>query len=177
MPAGLFWQRLLARGDRKGFQIISASLADAIWSCSAAPSLALRAGFIKLVSSACNQGVHTAATCGLCISNPPCTSRRVCLQGCQKRWAHVHSCARAGQRMLCDAGRRISLPCNPSSLAMLPHSCPLVLSRARPTLWLSWRALQHKVPDRLTDASSVTQIHGITKHIGMLVTGMQGEIG
>ncbi len=36
-------------------------------------------------------------------------------------------------------------------------------------------AAQHKVPDKLTDPSSVTQIHIITKHIGMLVTGMHGE--
>jgi hypothetical protein len=35
--------------------------------------------------------------------------------------------------------------------------------------------LQHKVPDKLTDPTSVTQIHSITKHIGMLVNGMHGE--
>lgn len=38
-------------------------------------------------------------------------------------------------------------------------------------------ALQHKVPDKLTDPTSVTQIHAITKRIGMLVTGMAGEAG
>jgi hypothetical protein len=38
------------------------------------------------------------------------------------------------------------------------------------SLWL-----QHKVPDKLTDPSSVTQIYTITKHIGMLVMGMLGE--
>ncbi|KAL4854030.1 Proteasome subunit alpha type-6 [Chlorella vulgaris] len=34
---------------------------------------------------------------------------------------------------------------------------------------------QHKVPDKLTDPSSVTQIYTITKHIGMLVMGMLGD--
>ena len=36
---------------------------------------------------------------------------------------------------------------------------------------------QHKVPDKLTDPSSVTQIHSITKQIGMLATGMHGRRG
>jgi hypothetical protein len=34
--------------------------------------------------------------------------------------------------------------------------------------------VQHKVPDKLTDPTSVTCIHSITKHIGMLATGMHG---
>ncbi|KAL4433631.1 hypothetical protein ABPG75_000072 [Micractinium tetrahymenae] len=34
---------------------------------------------------------------------------------------------------------------------------------------------QHKVPDKLTDPTSVTQIFSITKQIGMLVTGMHGD--
>ena len=34
--------------------------------------------------------------------------------------------------------------------------------------------VQHKVPDKLTDPDSVTSIHSITKHIGMLVTGIHG---
>ncbi|EFN51840.1 hypothetical protein CHLNCDRAFT_27583 [Chlorella variabilis] len=34
---------------------------------------------------------------------------------------------------------------------------------------------QRKVPDKLTDPSSVTQIHSITKNIGMLLTGMHGD--
>lgn len=37
--------------------------------------------------------------------------------------------------------------------------------------------LQHKVPDKLTDPTSVTQIHSITKQIGMLATGMHGRPG
>lgn len=36
--------------------------------------------------------------------------------------------------------------------------------------------LQHKVPDKLTDPSSVSCIHSITKTIGMLVTGMHGAL-
>jgi 20S proteasome subunit alpha 1 len=34
---------------------------------------------------------------------------------------------------------------------------------------------QHKVPDKLTDPTSVTLIHSITKRIGMLVMGMPGD--
>lgn len=34
---------------------------------------------------------------------------------------------------------------------------------------------QRKVPDKLVDASSVTSIHKITRQLGMLVTGMQGD--
>lgn len=39
---------------------------------------------------------------------------------------------------------------------------------------LSYLCVQRKVPDKLTDPSSVTQIHSITKNIGMLLTGMHG---
>lgn len=34
---------------------------------------------------------------------------------------------------------------------------------------------QRKIPDKLVDPSSVTSIHKITRTIGMLVTGMQGD--
>jgi hypothetical protein len=51
-------------------------------------------------------------------------------------------------------------------------------------IWCAWlcrqtepvHGLQHKVPDKLTDPTSVTLIHSITKRIGMLVMGMPGEL-
>ena len=55
------------------------------------------------------------------------------------------------------------------TLASRSPACP---GSAHSTLLPS---LQHKVPDKLTDPTSVTQIHSITKHIGMLVNGLHGE--
>lgn len=62
--------------------------------------------------------------------------------------------------------------------ADVAHKCSCSQS---PQFWVGCHVapacprLQHKVPDKLTDPSSVTQIFTITKQIGMLVTGMHGE--
>ena len=67
------------------------------------------------------------------------------------------------------------MPCLPNCLPnCLPVNLPTLLPTLLPCL-PAYLSLQHKVPDKLTDPTSVTQIHAITKHIGMLVNGMHGE--
>lgn len=79
----------------------------------------------------------------------------------------VHATALAG----CEPFEVADWPvrkCNPEQRLLWPCSNlpPLVVA-----------LLQHKVPDKLTDPTSVTQIHSITKQIGMLATGMHGRQG
>lgn len=81
---------------------------------------------------------------------------RAALQGCSARSQRLPACfGLLLLPLLAPAPSRLTCPACPS--LCLPPS------------------LQHKVPDKLTDPTSVTQIHAITKRVGMLVTGMAGE--
>lgn len=131
----------------------------------------------------------------------PPISGGVCVQGGQEQRADGHRRARRRQRVLCHAGTHASWggwvahggAARPASqpawaiwharrwkLASSALRCPLVAQPpTHPPVGLPLPSflsalLQHKVPDKLTDPTSVTQIHAITKHIGMLVTGMHG---